>query len=72
MVDTIAEFLASLPDRTVTPGKFPSEIRKILGSPPLPQSGAEPGDLLEEAAAVARIVTEMPAAGAFPFHWGGA
>ena len=50
MVDTIAEFLASLPDRTVTPGKSPREIRKILGSPPLPQSGAEPGDLLEEAA----------------------
>jgi glutamate/tyrosine decarboxylase-like PLP-dependent enzyme len=50
LVDRIADFLASLEQRPVGPGESPDEIRAALGERPLPQTGRDPGELLEEAA----------------------
>ncbi len=50
LVERIAEFLCSLPDRPVTPNEPPAVIREALGTGPLPQQGAEARNLLEEAA----------------------
>ncbi|MAS36441.1 MAG: aspartate aminotransferase family protein [Anaerolineaceae bacterium] len=51
MVDAIADFLASLPQRPVAPGKTPSEIRNLLHSQdPLPEDGADAERLLGETA----------------------
>jgi aromatic-L-amino-acid decarboxylase len=49
LVDRIANFLDSLPERRVTPGESPSEIRQALGAErALPQKGTEPGGLLHK------------------------
>ena len=39
LVDQITAFLASLPQRPVTPGKSPAEIRQALGENTLPELG---------------------------------
>jgi aromatic-L-amino-acid/L-tryptophan decarboxylase len=50
LVERIAEFLCTLPDRPVTPNESPGVIREALGTGSLPEQGAEARDLLEEAA----------------------
>jgi aromatic-L-amino-acid decarboxylase len=50
VVDQLADFLASLPDRPVTRGETPTEIRKLLGTDPLPDEGTALEDLLSETA----------------------
>jgi glutamate/tyrosine decarboxylase-like PLP-dependent enzyme len=50
MVDRIAEFLATLPERPVTPGRSPSQVQAILGDRPVPEGGADASALLEETA----------------------
>jgi len=50
IVDKIAEFLESLPDRQVAPGKTLKEMRSILGNSALPIEGADSGKLLNDAA----------------------
>src|SRR5438876_6185601 len=50
LVERIAEFLCTLPDRPVTPNESPNVIREALGTGSLPEQGAEARDLLEEAA----------------------
>jgi aromatic-L-amino-acid/L-tryptophan decarboxylase len=50
LVERIAEFLCTLPDRPVTPNEPPNAIREALGAGALPEQGAEAKDLLEEAA----------------------
>jgi glutamate/tyrosine decarboxylase-like PLP-dependent enzyme len=51
LVDRIASFLDSLPQRKVTTGESPSEIREALDAErSLPQRGADPGQLLDHAA----------------------
>ncbi len=51
LVDRIAEFLHSLPQRPVTPGESPSTIRQALNAGrTLPQHGADPSPLLNHAA----------------------
>ena len=50
LVDRIADFLTSLPERPVTPGEMPGAIRRTLGGDPLPEQGSEPRRLLDEAA----------------------
>ena len=48
LVDQIAEFLSALPQGPVTTGEPPSQIKALLGSGSgLPQSGSDPGGLLE-------------------------
>jgi glutamate/tyrosine decarboxylase-like PLP-dependent enzyme len=48
LVDQIAEYLSSLPDRKVTQGETPREIRDILGKVPFPKHGTSSRDILEE------------------------
>ncbi len=50
LIDTIAEFYDSLPQRPVTRAETASEIRKILGDKSLPEHGKPAGALLEETA----------------------
>ena len=51
LVDRIAEFFDSLPNRPVTPGEKPSVVRDVLGaSQTLPLHGADPAQVLERAA----------------------
>jgi len=49
LVDDVADFMGSLPEREVGPGKTPSEIRAILGDAKLPEHSTPPGELLREA-----------------------
>jgi len=51
LVDMLAELLASVPTRAVTPGESPSAVRGALGIPgPLPEHGTPAVPLLEETA----------------------
>ena len=51
LVDRIAEFLDGLPDRPVTTGEGPEEIRALLNADaPLPEDGTDATRLLDEAA----------------------
>jgi aromatic-L-amino-acid decarboxylase len=51
LIDRIAEHLGAMPDGPVTPGSSPEAVREVLGAGrPLPDLGAESGQLLEEAA----------------------
>src|SRR3954447_9741712 len=51
LVDQLAEFLESLPDRPVTRDESPSAVRDALGlSGPLPETGTAAGPLLEQTA----------------------
>lgn len=50
LVDRLAGFLASIPDRPVTPGESPSQVRSALDAQrPLPQQGTDPEALLNHA-----------------------
>ena len=49
LVDDVADFLSSLPQRPVAPGKTAVEIRSELGDASLQESGTPPAQLLEEA-----------------------
>ena len=51
LVDQIADLLASVPDRPITPNEAPSELRQALDlNRPLPEGGTAAGPLLEGAA----------------------
>ncbi len=67
MVDRIADFLAALPQRSVTPGEPPQAVRDALGRGSLPEEGAEPGRLLEEAA---QLLFEHSLLNGHPRFWG--
>ena len=49
LVDRIAAFLGELPERPVTPGEEPAHVRSLLGRDPLPETGAAPAELLDDA-----------------------
>src|SRR2546428_6378775 len=50
LVERVAEFLCTLPNRPVVPNESPRVIREALGTGSLPEQGSEAKDLLEEAA----------------------
>lgn len=50
LVDRIAGFLETIRTDSVTPGETPSQLRALVGRPPLPDRGAAPEKLLAEAA----------------------
>jgi aromatic-L-amino-acid decarboxylase len=50
LVERIADFLCTLPDHAVVPGESPRMVREALGTGSLPEEGADPKDLLNEAA----------------------
>ncbi len=53
LVDMIADFLASVPDRPVTPDETPETLRAILDAEaPIPEEGSEPRALVRDAAAL--------------------
>ncbi len=49
LVDDLADFLASLPSRSVTTGQTPAEVRSAVGDSALPQGGTDPTVLMAEA-----------------------
>ncbi|HUH13845.1 MAG TPA: aminotransferase class V-fold PLP-dependent enzyme [Longimicrobiales bacterium] len=69
MVDRLADFLASLPERPVVPAGGPDELRALLGGvdAPLPERGADPERLLAEAAT---LLTEHSTFNAHPRFFG--
>jgi glutamate/tyrosine decarboxylase-like PLP-dependent enzyme len=68
LVDRIAGFLDSLPQRKVTTGESPTEIREALDAErTLPQRGAEPGRLLDHAA---DLLMEHSLFNGHPRFWG--
>jgi glutamate/tyrosine decarboxylase-like PLP-dependent enzyme len=50
VVDEIADFLRSLPERRVAPGESPEEVRAALGGAGLPEHGTPADELLAESA----------------------
>ena len=51
LVDRVADLLASVPGRPVTPNETPSHVRRALDlNRPLPEAGTAPGPLLERVA----------------------
>jgi aromatic-L-amino-acid/L-tryptophan decarboxylase len=50
VVDRIADYLATVRKRPVTPNDPPAELRKLIGQGPLPEQGAPAEELLDEAA----------------------
>ncbi len=50
LIDQVADFLASLPNRPLTTGETPTEIRKLLNQRSLPEKGSDVGPLLSDAA----------------------
>jgi len=68
LVDRIAEFLDSLPDRPVTPGESPSVVREALAAErKLPARGADAGELLDRAA---ELMFDHSLFNAHPRFWG--
>ncbi len=49
LIDDLADFLSSLPEKRVSPGATPSELRARLGQGGLPERGGDPDALLAEA-----------------------
>src|ERR1700683_2177718 len=68
LIDRIAIFLDSLPERTVTPGEAPSAVRKALKAElSLPQKGTDPAQLLQHAA---DLLFEHSLFNGHPRFWG--
>ena len=68
LVDRIADFLDSLPQRKVTPGESPSAVRGALdGARGLPKSGADAGSVVERAA---ELMFDHSLFNAHPRFWG--
>src|SRR5258708_4419635 len=67
LVERIAEFLCTLPDRPVAPQASPRMMREALGTGSLPEEGAEAWTLLEEAA---NLLFEHSTFNGHPRFWG--
>jgi aromatic-L-amino-acid decarboxylase len=67
LVDAVADFLASLPERPVGPGETPAEVRRVLGYAPLPEEGISPHPLLKE---TAQLLFENSTFNGHPRFWG--
>ncbi|MFZ1012242.1 MAG: pyridoxal-dependent decarboxylase, partial [Terracidiphilus sp.] len=68
LVDRIAAFLDSLPQRPVTPAESPSRLRQVLDADRgLPQHGADPAAVLDRAAT---LLFEHSLFNSHPRFWG--
>ncbi len=68
LIDRLADFLASLPDRPVTPGESPAAVRQALhAARPLPDLGTDPANLLE---ATAGLLFDHSLFNGHPRFWG--
>ena len=52
LVDLLADFYASLPERRVTSGESARELSRLIGTGPLPEAGRDAGELLDAIAPV--------------------
>lgn len=66
-VDAIADFLSALPERPVSPGESPSDIRGLLGDRSLPERGTPANRLLSETAS---LLFERSVFNGHPRFWG--
>jgi glutamate/tyrosine decarboxylase-like PLP-dependent enzyme len=67
LVDSIAEFFESIPQRPVVPPLTPGDLRKLLPSDGMPEHGAPAGALIEEATG---LLFENSLLSAHPRFWG--
>jgi aromatic-L-amino-acid/L-tryptophan decarboxylase len=67
LVDRIAGFLETIPQRPLTPGELPSAVREALGDGPLPPLGTPAQEVLDQAAT---LLFEHSLTSAHPRHWG--
>jgi glutamate/tyrosine decarboxylase-like PLP-dependent enzyme len=67
LVDEIADLFDELPNRRVTSGKKPDEIRALLGAASLPEHGTDAKQLIEHAS---RLVMDNSLYNAHPRFWG--
>jgi glutamate/tyrosine decarboxylase-like PLP-dependent enzyme len=67
VVDHLADFLQSLPQRPVAPGVSPGQVRSLLGNQPLPQTGIAAENLVQEAAS---LIFEHSLLNGHPRFWG--
>lgn len=68
LIDLIAEFFETVPERPVTPGESPSVVREALASDrTLPLHGADPAQLLDRAAG---LLIDHSLFNAHPRFWG--
>lgn len=52
LVDDLADFLTTLPERKVSPGESPAALRALVGQGGLPEEGVDPDTLLARATAL--------------------
>jgi len=67
LIDQVADFLGSLPNRPVTRGETPTEIRNLLSQKRLPEKGTDAGQLLPE---VATMLFNHSLFNGHPRFWG--
>ena len=67
LVDRIAELLETLPDRRVTAGLTPAEVRALIGDESLPEQGASPAAIVAHAT---RVLAEHSLFNGHPRFWG--
>jgi aromatic-L-amino-acid/L-tryptophan decarboxylase len=67
LVDRIAAHLETLPDRPLTSGDSPSQIRELLGDSALRSKGTDPASLLDE---TARLLFDHSLSNGHPKFWG--
>lgn len=67
LVDRIADLMSTLPDRPVTAGLAPVEVRKLIGEGPLPEQGAPASEILDHAA---RTLIDHSLLNGHPRFWG--
>jgi glutamate/tyrosine decarboxylase-like PLP-dependent enzyme len=67
IIDQIADFLTSLPDRPVNPGESPRTVRQMLGNNSLPEKGMTADNLLAQ---TADLLFDHSAFNGHPKFWG--
>lgn len=67
LVDRIAELLETLPDRRVTAGLAPADVRALIGDGPLPEHGESPGEIIDHAT---RVLAGHSLFNGHPRFWG--
>ena len=67
LVDQIADFLDSLPQRPVTRYTTPAKLQQLLGDRPIPEQGSDPAKILAE---VSEMLFEHSLFNGHPRFWG--
>jgi len=67
LIDQISDFLGSLPNRPLTTGETPTDIRNLLGQKSLPEEGTDAGQLITD---VATMLIDHSLFNGHPRFWG--